>query len=54
MKKTTLKIIDQVENEEDLKELLEREDEAKIKGIDIDAILEYYNKTREEVNAFEF
>ena len=50
--KTTLKVIDQIEKEEDLKELLERKDEAKVKGIDVKAILEYYGKTEEEVNAF--
>lgn len=45
----TLHIIDQIETLEDLQELLEREDEASQKGIDIDAILEYYGKTREQV-----
>lgn len=42
--KETLKVIKQIENEEDLEELLERRDEAKIAGIDVDAILEYFGR----------
>lgn len=52
MNKETLKVVEQIETDEDLQELLEREDEARIKGIDTDAILEYFGKTKEEmVNA---
>ena len=41
-----------IETMEDLKELLKREQEATAAGIDIEAILEYFGLTREEVDAF--
>lgn len=40
----TIKVIRQIENQEDLDELLERRGEAKIQGIDVDAILEYFGQ----------
>ena len=40
----TVKVIEQIENQEDLDELLKRREEAEIKGIDVKGILEYFGK----------
>jgi hypothetical protein len=37
-------VLEQIKTEADLKELVDRSDEAKKKGIDVDAILEYFGK----------
>ena len=47
----TLKIAEQIETLGDLAELVERADEAKGKGIDIAALLEYFGKSKEEILA---
>jgi hypothetical protein len=48
----TMKIIDQIENIEDLKEIIEREDEARAKGVDVNAILEYFGMTRDKLENY--
>ncbi len=46
---TTLKVIEQIETEADLKELLERKEEAIGMGIDVKAILEYFGVSEEDL-----
>lgn len=42
----TRRVIEQIKNEEDLQEFIDRKSEAESKGIDVDAILEYFGKRK--------